>query len=436
MAPWPPVRSGVADYAAEQATALAALADVERYAPSGASRAAAAGHDVLLVHVGNDPVHLPSVELLADGERRVPAVVLLHDFALHHLFAAAFLDRGRERDYARELARCHGENGRALGERAVAGERYPVWDLEPWAFPMSRGVVSDATAVVVHSRLVRGAVLREVPGVRVVEIPHHVVPAPRTDRGEARERLGLPAGRCVACSLGAVVPAKRLAKVLEALAAIPAGERPFLFVGGAVPDDDLLRSDVGRLGLSGDVLFSGYLEDDDFWLAASAADLAVNLRFPTMGETSGAVCRLAGHGLPVVVSDVGWFAELPDSFAVRVPVGSAEVDALASVLARLASDPKERARLSSHAAAGGEERRPERVAPSLLRILSEAASGASRAAALSSRLALELAALGVGTGVPGGSADRGPDARLLLGVAGAAAGVLAQASDSLRWSGK
>ena len=68
--------------------------------------------------------------------------------------------------------------------------------------------------------------------------------------------------------------------------------------------------------------------------------------------------RALSAGTPLVVSDVGWFAELPDEVAVKVPVGQGEVDALATALAGRT--------LRGRGAAGqelaGREHRVERVA--------------------------------------------------------------------------
>jgi len=424
VTPWPPVRSGIADYSSELLPELGRHFDVARYSPQQAGQALVGGHDVLLFQIGNDPLHAPSVEALAANGRRIPAVVVLHDHVLHHLFAAAYLDRGREIEYVRAMERAHGERGRALAERSIRGPRVPVWDLDPWAFPLSRGVALDATAVIVHSRLVRGAVLRDVPGARVVEIPHHVVPAPRTPPAEARRALGLPPARVLAVTLGIVTPAKRIDKLLEGLALLPPRERPFLFVGGAVAADDPLRRLAADLDLGADVAFGGYLAEDDFWKAASAADLAVNLRFPTMGETSGAVCRLAGFGLPVLVSDVGWFRELPESFATKIPVQGEEVERIADALRRLAADRQERERRSARAKAWGAMRSPRAVASAYASVLEEAARGASAPAALIGALAGELAAIGAGRPGPLGATCREPDAELLIEAASASDGIL------------
>jgi glycosyltransferase involved in cell wall biosynthesis len=417
VSPFSPVRSGIADFSSELIVHLRLLVDAVPYAPQVARRALGASHDVLLIHMGNDPMHAGSYEALTDPARKTPAVVTLHDFSLHHLFAAAYLDAGREEDYGRELVLNHGEKGRRLWERMKGGTRIPVWDLEPWSYPMSTEVIRRAEIIVAHSRIVAGSVLRTFPGTDVVEIPLHVVPAPRTPREEARRALGIPLDRSVAVTLGAVTPAKRVGKILEALSSLPASSRPFLFVGGAVGSDDPLHERLTGLGLGADVAFGGYLSDADFWRAASAADFAVNLRHPTVGETSGAVCRLAGFGLPLVVSDAGWFRELPDDFAAKIPVGLGEVAALSAELALLSSDAAEARRRGEAAARWGHDRRPERVAAAYALILREAAEGRGRPRALSGRMALELAGFGLGRSRPLGSPSREPDAEVVAAVA-------------------
>ncbi len=436
IGPLPPTRSGIADYDSEILSSLSKKSSlsVSSYEPANAAAALKGGHDVLLFQIGNDPLHAPSVEALVSPARRIPAVVVLHDFVLHHLFAAAYLDRGREADYARALEAAHGARGRAFAEQGRRGARIPVWDLDPWAFPMSAGVIRAADAVVAHSALVRGAVLRESPKTRAFEIPHHVVEAPRTPRDEARRALGLPLDRPVVVSLGVVTPAKRIGRVLEALAALPAGRRPFLFVGGAVGPEDPLHVFVDEHSLAGDVAFAGYLSEGDFWRAASAADFAVNLRHPTMGETSGAVCRLAGFGLPLVVSDTGWFRELPDAFASRVPVGGDEVSRLAVEIERLAFEPEHTRRRAAEAARWGEARRPARVAEAYADVLFEAAEGLARPRGLSGLVADGLVGLGVGRPGPFGATSREPDAALLAAVASRLAPLLPETSEERRFS--
>jgi glycosyltransferase involved in cell wall biosynthesis len=73
------------------------------------------------------------------------------------------------------------------------------------------------------------------------------------------------------------------------------------------------------------------------WSLMAACDVLVNLRYPTMGETSGSVIRALSLGKPIVVSDVGWFSELPDDAVLKVPVDDYEVQTLEAALG-LAAD--------------------------------------------------------------------------------------------------
>ena len=61
------------------------------------------------------------------------------------------------------------------------------------------------------------------------------------------------------------------------------------------------------------------MPEERLWSLMAACDVLVNLRSPTMGETSGAVIRGLSLGKPMLVSDVGWFAELPDDVALQDP---------------------------------------------------------------------------------------------------------------------
>ncbi|KLD75833.1 glycosyltransferase, partial [Xanthomonas hyacinthi DSM 19077] len=55
----------------------------------------------------------------------------------------------------------------------------------------------------------------------------------------------------------------------------------------------------------------GHVDDEQFWKVFERADLMIALRQPTMGEASAVVCKALQAGLPVIVSDHGWYAELP-----------------------------------------------------------------------------------------------------------------------------
>ena len=119
-----------------------------------------------------------------------------------------------------------------------------------------------------------------------------------------------------------------------------------------------------------------YVDEERLWSLLAASDVIVSLRHPTMGETSGVVMRALSLGRPLVVSDVGWFADLPDEVAIKVPVDGNEVEALASALESLAREPERREAMSAAARALAEgEHELERVAEAYTAALEEAAGG-------------------------------------------------------------
>jgi glycosyltransferase involved in cell wall biosynthesis len=132
---------------------------------------------------------------------------------------------------------------------------------------------------------------------------------------------------------------KRIPQLLEAFALLRR-RRPgakLLLVGAAGERFDLERR-LERLGLDDTaILREDYVAEQRLWSLMAASDVLVNLRSPTMGETSGAVIRGLALGKAMLVSDVGWFAELPDGVVLKIPVDEYEVPTIAAAL-ELATD--------------------------------------------------------------------------------------------------
>ncbi len=91
-----------------------------------------------------------------------------------------------------------------------------------------------------------------------------------------------------------------------------------MLAGAAAPSFDL-ADEIGRAGLElgRDVVHLDYVDEGTLWGLLTVGDVCVSLRHPTMGETSGIAVRALSAGRPLVVNDVGWFAELPDEVALR-----------------------------------------------------------------------------------------------------------------------
>jgi len=366
--PLPPQRSGIADYSAELLPALAREApdlsielvcddgvrpDLELAArfPVHPARAlpdllAAGRFDLSVYHLGNNRDFHAGIyrALLAH-----PGVVVLHEVVLHHLVRDLTLHAGDPEGYARELAYAYGRTGEALARRALA----IGVPLDPWSAPLFERVVDRSLGAIVHNEYVRRRVLASRPLARLAVVPHHLSlgEGPPPTREAARAALALPAGAFVVASFGFFTAAKRPDVLLRAFARLRR-ERPeamLVLAGEVSPHYDFAR--VFTPQLRAGVAVTGRLEMPDFLRWMAAADVAVNLRHPTAGETSGTLIRLLGMGKPVVVSNAGAFSEIPDGAAAKVDVDGREEDLLAAYLRRLADDAPLRRALGENARA-------------------------------------------------------------------------------------
>ena len=386
FSPLPPSTSGIADYSALLLPALERLVEIEVVRP-GRTRPIADA-DVALYHVGNDP---DAHGWIVDALRRQPGVVVLHDFVIHHLVAGLTIGRHDGHAYLAAMEREAGVPGRLLGYGVLEGRVPPLWEVRPEEFPLVGEVLDRATAVVVHSRFVEERVRAHGYEGPLRRIPHPAWPVPAI---ESARMAGVPLIGC----FGHINESKRIPQLLTAFAALRRKEHGarLLLVGSEAPGFDL-EGRIERTGLDATgVIREPYVEEERLWSLMAACDAIVLLRAPTMGETSGAAIRTLSLGKPLVVSDVGWFAELPATVAEKIPVGGdEEVHALTAALRRI-SDPATTAAMGAAARALAErEHDVGRVAEQYAAVLEEAAGSS----AVRERVLREIAAAAAEVGV-------------------------------------
>ena len=350
FSPLPPARSGISDYSAALLPALARQADLTLYAPDPGSvdpslrqkfdvrPAIAFGedrweHDVALYQMGNSIHH----EWIYQLARRYPGVVVLHDYGLHHFIAHRTIGRGDYAGYVREMGYALGMEGVRQAWAVRYGEmNHPLTEV-----PLNDRLLDVSLGVLVHSRYAQQRLRRNHP-----KRPVHVVPHLRfaSGSGSRRQELPWPEDTLIFASFGQITVAKRVEDTLRAFARLRRSvpEARYLIAGEA-QEDVSLEGLVAELELGEDVVCTGYVDDLEAFVGwINAADVVVNLRHPTVGETSGTALRGLGAGRPVIVYDHGWYGELPDDVVVKVP--PLDQEALLAAMRRLAEHPEERRR--------------------------------------------------------------------------------------------
>ncbi len=220
---------------------------------------------------------------------------------------------------------------------------------------MIRGVVGPAQAVVVHSDWAADRVRQQSPEAFVRRINHYVQPAPPSSAAEGaafRVRHGISTDETMIVSLGFVTAAKQIEVVIQALSEAASALPPFRYVvaGEVPPGGPNIAAEAARVGLADRVLATGYLPPEDIAGLLSASDVIVNLRFPTLGETSGTVMRALAHGVCTIVNDVGAFHDLPKSTVIQLPWDELIHARLRDAIISAARSPKTRQRYGRAAA--------------------------------------------------------------------------------------
>jgi glycosyltransferase involved in cell wall biosynthesis len=131
---------------------------------------------------------------------------------------------------------------------------------------------------------------------------------------------------------------RRLDAVLEALAGLPERDSFRLDIFGEIADGRNLRHRIRKLGLTELVQLHGYMPEAELNNVLQTAHLAINLRYPTMGEASGSQLRIWYNALPSLVTDVGWYASLSRDTVAHVRLDN-EIADIQTHLQAFLSDP-------------------------------------------------------------------------------------------------
>ena len=334
----PPARSGIADYSVALLAELSLLAEVTVIdrAPGNFNPA---DFDIAVYQIGNNSDH----EFVYEAALKHAGVVVMHEANLHHLVADLTIRKGDWERYVRECEHDGGAAAKAFAGRVRALEVGPDYD----GLPMMRRLVESARGVVAHSEFVLSRVRESGFRGPSAVIPHgawvdqHPVAASYEDsRNSIRYRLGLEDSTPLIGAFGYLKPYKRIAETLRALRRlVRVDPRVRMILGGEPHPDFPVAQLIRALGLESNVRLLGYTPVEEFSGYIAACDVVVNLRYPTVGESSGSLLRAMSAGRPSLVSDIGAFSEIPDGVCLKVPVDQTEEQLIFEYLHLLVSRP-------------------------------------------------------------------------------------------------
>lgn len=360
FSPLGPQRSGISDYSEELLPYLAAGAEitlfVDGFQPLNreiTSRFEVCDYrrqrsdlrrledfDAVVYHLGND--HRYHSGILEAMQKR-SGVVVFHDFALQDFFLGFARDRGDLSLYLDEVEICHGNTARKEAAEALARGAAPAILARPVAFPLNCRIANAAEGIIVHSEWSRSRFAEIAPTVPVTRIPMPVMFPPSSRRqSNSVEEVKI-------ASFGLITPGKGIEQSLRVLSALKQTHRfRYSLVG-----EPNLYFDVGemvrRYRMDDRVEITGHVTLDEFKRRMDETDIALNIRERTVGETSASLCRLMAAGVCSVVSEAGWYAELPNDSVVKITLNSRADELLLAYLERLIEDQSLRTRIGENA---------------------------------------------------------------------------------------
>lgn len=290
--------------------------------------------DIVLYHMGNNEFH----EFIYNYLIKYPGITILHDIYLHGFLWSCSISRGDKERYLNEFEYCHGLNGLMTGKEAVETGVYPEFK-----YPLIKRITDKSYGVICHSEFGVEKIMESNSEVFVAKInhplriPEEIKVIDQINTELLRKDLGISNEQRVITSFGFISAHKRYPILLSVFKRF-LKEYPdsiLLLVGEDLVGIDKLIYD---LNLEKSVRTTGYTPFNRIIDYLALSDFCINLRYPTAGETSGSVLRIMAAGKPVIVSNVGWFSEIPDSCCLKVDVDSYEEKTLLECMKALAGD--------------------------------------------------------------------------------------------------
>jgi glycosyltransferase involved in cell wall biosynthesis len=337
FSPVSPQKTGIADYSEREILPyLSKYCDIDVYIDQGIKptnpnlinnfdcfcydqyKKNAHNYDIPLYQMGNSENH----SFIYDTLLKYPGITVLHDIYLHGFLWSQSIAKGDSKRYISEFEYCYGDRGVKIAENAIQSGVYPEF-----TYPLIKRIIDKSLGVICHSEFGAIRVLREQPNAICTVIPqpftldHNTHEIENSEKWQILQNRGLTNNYPVLISFGYISVHKRYDVILDAFKKLLDIYPNALWV--IIGQDKIdLKSRINEYELKDHVIITGYVSDETLTGIIKISDFCVNLRYPTAGETSRSVLQIMSLGKPVIVSNTGWFSELPNDTCVKVDVDS------------------------------------------------------------------------------------------------------------------
>lgn len=165
--------------------------------------------------------------------------------------------------------------------------------------------LKDVTCAVVHSEPVKAFLLKRYPQVKIVSVEFPVKKNEEVKRSESRKLFNISEKTFVFGIFGYLGEYKRIEKILSAWDQFETKNKDTILLVVGEKQYDL------EIPKSSQLIYCGYIDSNQiFDNLLLSIDCGVQLRYPSLGETSGVISKLVAHSIPVIVSQTYLMSDL------------------------------------------------------------------------------------------------------------------------------
>lgn len=270
-------------------------------------------YDYIIYNIGNNP-HYHSY--IYECALKWPGMIILHDFVLYYLTIGFY--RNKETFYSK-VYEMEGAKGINLLKKSIkeGKDLLECKELAP-LLPLNKELINSNNLIMTHSFYTYNKIakvtdrkerLRKINLVQLID--DHFDPVAKK---LLMNKYRIPDNCLLMSSFGSVAAIKLNHIICEIVDEInSSSDRKICYV--MVGDGNYVDHKLNDY-----IIKTGYIDLLEFNSFIFHSDLIINMRYPSMGETSGSLIRILGLGKPCLVSNDAWFAELPDNLVMKINI--------------------------------------------------------------------------------------------------------------------
>lgn len=382
--PWPNQKTGIANYMYKLIPYLSEIYDVDIFVDNRkkndyVSNEYGGLYDIeeletlhnnykeIIYEIGNNILH----KKIYEYSLKYRGIAEIHDYILHPFFYHTYFLQNKAAEYRDALELGYGEKGL----QHYNNVKNRIENPNETEFPMSHTVCSSSKMTIFHNHWSKNQVNSDytfVIPLACFDKEFFVDDIKKTLSDNLSRKIGRKDNEVIIGCFGFVNTNKRPEKIFDAIKGLIKKDYNIKLIFFGKANDENIYHMIKSKKLQDNVFITGYLEKGEYEAGLEICDVVINLRYPSMGESSATLCEAFKYGKPVLVSNINQYREFPDEICWKVDVGDYEVPLLERMLEYLINNGEIRNTLGANAMAYADAvLNPENIAKQYYEVISK-----------------------------------------------------------------